>query len=330
MRQNVTRRGFLLGTAMLSVGAVFASHQAIADSYPARPIRLLVGGAAGSIPDVIARLLGDRLSTALQQPVVIENRPGAGGIIAMQGLVGSPPDGYTIALATMSQAVFNSYLFSKLSYDPLRDLEPVSPVVTGAMAIVAHPAFPANTFREFVSFAKAQPGKVLFGHPSNGGPPHLVAELVMRAAGIEVTFVPFRSGPDAVTGVLRGDVQIAIDGPLIFTPHVKERALKVLAVTGRSREEELPDVPTVAEAGFPGAQGEPWIGLVAPAHTPREIVMRLNHEIAAILATRELRERLQALSFSPVTATPEEFQALIRDEHARWGPVIREAGLKLD
>jgi tripartite-type tricarboxylate transporter receptor subunit TctC len=320
----------LLGAAMLSAGGALAGRQAVADPYPARPIRFLVGGAAGSVPDVISRLLGDRLSTALRQPVVIENRPGAGGILAMQGLVGSTPDGYTIALATMSQAVFNSYLFSKLSYDPLHDLEPVSPLVTGAMAIAAHPAFPPNTFGDFVSFAKTRREKVLFGIPANGSPPHVVAEMVMRAAGIAVTFVPFKSGPDLLAAVLRGDVQIAIEAPLVFTPHAKERALKILAVTGRLREQELPDVPTVAEAGFPGAQGEAWIGLVAPARTPREIVVRLNHEIAVILATRELREQLAALSFSPLTATPEQFLSLLRDEHARWGPVIREAGLRLD
>jgi tripartite-type tricarboxylate transporter receptor subunit TctC len=330
MTRNVTRRGLLLGTVMLSAGVSLARRQAIAASYPTRPIRFLVGGAAGGVADVIARLLGDRLSTALRQPIVIENRPGAGGIVAMQAMVVSPPDGYTIALATMSQAVFNSYLFSKLPYDPLRDLEPVSPLVTGAMALAAHPAFPANTFGEFVSMARAQPGKIYLGFPQNGSPPHLIAELVMRAAGIEVTFVPFKSGPDALTGVLRGDIQIGVDAPMMFTPHVKDRTLKVLAVTGRSREDAMPDVPTVAEAGFAGAQGEAWIGVVAPARTPRDIVLRLNHEIATILAIPELRGRLQTLSFTPLVATPEEFQALIRDEHTRWGTLIREAGLKLD
>jgi len=266
MTRNVTRRGLLLGTVMLSAGVGLS--QVIADSYPTRPIRLFTGGAPGSAPDLIARLLGDRLSIALRQPIVIENRPGAGGILAMQALVGSRPDGYTIALATMSQAVFNSYLFSKLPYDPLRDLEPVSPLVTGAMAIAAHPAFPADTFGEFVSMARAQPGKINVGVPANGSPPHLIAQLVMRTAGIEVTFVPFKSAPDALTAVLRGDVQVCVDGPLMFTPHVQDRTLKVLAVTGRAREEALPDVPTVAEAGFTGAQGEAWIGVVAPARTP--------------------------------------------------------------
>jgi tripartite-type tricarboxylate transporter receptor subunit TctC len=330
MNRNVTRRGLLLGTVMLSAGVGLARRQAIADSYPTRPIRFIVGGAAGSVPDVIARLIGDRLSTALRQPVVVENRPGAGGIVAMQTIAGSPPDGYTIALATMSQAVFNSYLFSKLPYDPLRDLEPVSPLVTGAMALAANPAFPANTFGELVAIAKAQPGRINVGVPANGSPPHLVAQMMVRSAGIEVTFVPFKSATDALTAVLRGDVQVSVDAPLMFTPHAKDRTLKVLAVTGRSREDALPEVPTVAESGFAGIEGEAWIGVVAPARTPRQIVLRLNHEIATILAIQELRMRLLALSFTPLVATPEEFRVLIRDEHARWSMIIREAGLKLD
>jgi tripartite-type tricarboxylate transporter receptor subunit TctC len=255
VNRNVTRRRLLLGTILLLAGVNLAGRRAIANYYPTRPIRVLVPGAAGSVPDVIARLVCARLSTALGQPIVVENRPGPGGINAMQEMVGSSPDGYTIAITTRSQAVFNSYLFSKLPYNPLKDLEPVSTLVTGANALAAHPAFVANTFGEFVSMAKAQPGKIYLGVPANGSPPHMDALLMVRTAGIEVTFVPFGSGPDALTSLLRGDVQVSIDSPLMFTPHVKDRTLKVLAVTGRTREEALPDVPTVAEAGFARGSG---------------------------------------------------------------------------
>jgi tripartite-type tricarboxylate transporter receptor subunit TctC len=226
--------------------------------------------------------------------------------------------------------VFNSYLFSKLTYDPLTDLEPVSPLVTGGMAVVANPAFPANGFGQLIQLAKSEPGKILVGIPLNGSPPHVIAELLVRTAGIEVTFVPFRSGPDALSGVLRGDVHLLVEAPFITAQHVIDGTLKGLAVTGRAREETLPGIPTVAEAGFAEAEGEAWIGLVAPARTPRDVVTKLNREIAAILETPAIRERLRELSFAPVVSTPQEFRALLRLEHTRWGAVIRAAGLKLD
>jgi tripartite-type tricarboxylate transporter receptor subunit TctC len=329
MTHMLTRRALIRSLA-LSTLVASTVRPALAQTYPSRPIRLLVGGAAGSVPDTLARLIADRLSPALGQPVLVENRVGAAGIIAIQGLVRSEPDGHTLALATMSQAVFNSYLFSSLPYDPLRDIEPVSPLVTGAMAVAAHPTLPANTLAEFVSLAKAQPGKLLVGTTGAGSPPHVFAQLLVRATGIEVMFVPFRSGPEGITGVMRGDVQVFFDAPTIIAPQVKAGTIKALAVTGRARDPELPSVPTVAEAGFREAQCEAWIGLVAPARTPAGIVARLNSELAAILAVPELRRRLEALSFEPIMGTPEEFRARIREEHARWGKLIKEVGIKLD
>jgi tripartite-type tricarboxylate transporter receptor subunit TctC len=330
MRPIVTRRGLMLGTLALSGSLIPGARRAMAQPYPARAVRFLVGGAAGSVPDTVARLIAERLATALGQPVVVEDRPGASGIIAMQALVGAAADGYTIALATMSQAVFNTYLFSKLSYDPLRDLEPVSTLVSGSMAIVCNSRFPADTFGEFVVHAKARPGEVLFGTTALGSPPDVIARFLMRAVGVDVTFVPFKSGPEGVNAVLRGDVQLFVDAPLIVAEHVKARSLKALAVTGHVRETELPEVPTVGEAGFPAILGEAWIGLVAPARTPPDIVERLNREVTGVLQNPDLRRRLETLSFVTVTGSPAQFRALIRDEHARWGTVIRGAGLKLD
>jgi len=301
-----------------------------AQSYPTRPIRLLVGGAAGSVPDTLARVMGDRLSPALGQPVLVENRPGAAGTIAINGLLASEPDGHTLALATMSQAVFNSYLFAKLPYDPLRDLEPVAPLATGAMAIAVHPTFPADTFAEFVAFARANPAKVSLGTTQAGSPPHVFAHLLARATDISVTFVPYKSGADGMTGVMRGDVQIFVDAPTIIAPQAKAGAVKVFAVTGRVREGALPGIPTVTELGFPAAQAEAWIGLVAPARAPSQIVTRINGELATILAEPAFKQRLEAISFVPVISSPEEFRTRIREDHLRWGPVIREAGIRLD
>jgi tripartite-type tricarboxylate transporter receptor subunit TctC len=329
MMQARTRRQILVGTAWLSASIALLDDSERLEAFPERPLHILVGGAAGSVPDMVARLIGDKLSAALGAPVLVENRAGASGMIAMQSLVGSMSDGYTLALATMSQAVFNSYLFSKLSYDPLRDLEPICPLVIGAMAIAVHPSVSANTLAELVALAKAQPGKLSIAS-GIGSPPDLVFRLLARVAGIDLAFIPFKTGPEALIGVMRGDVQVFIDAPPMIAPQAKAGAIKVLAVTGRAREPELPDVQTVAEAGFPIVEGEAWIGLVAPARTPMEISARLNHEIAAILVTPEVQQRLAVLSFRPFIATADEFRTLIFDEHKRWGAIIREAGIKLD
>jgi tripartite-type tricarboxylate transporter receptor subunit TctC len=330
MIQALTRRQILAGTAWLSASIALLGGSERLEAFPERPLRILVGGGAGSVPDMVARLIGDKLSAALGAPVLVENRAGAAGMIAMQSLVGSMPDGYTLALATMSQAVFNSYLFSKVPYDPLRDLEFICPLVIGAMAVAAHPTVSANTLGELVALAKEQPGKLSIGTPGIGGPPDLVARLLARAADIDLAFIPFRTGPEGLTGVMRGDVQVFIDAPPMIAPQAKVGTIKVLAVTGRAREPELPDVQTVAEAGFPIVEGEAWIGLVAPAQTPSEISARLNHEIAAILAAPEVQQRLAVLSFRPFIATRGEFRTLILDEHKRWSTIIREAGIKLD
>jgi tripartite-type tricarboxylate transporter receptor subunit TctC len=328
MTRAITRRQALLASAALM--ALGAARDARAQDYPSKPVRLIVGGAAGSVPDTLARLTGERLAAALGQPVIVENRPGAAGAIAIAGMLAAEPDGHTLALATMSQAVFNQYLFSKLSYDAVRDLQPVAPIASGAMAIAAHSGFAPATFADFVAFAKAHPGKVLVGTTQRGSPPNVFAHLLARAAGIEVAFVPYTSGAEGMTGAIRGDVQVFVDAPTIIAPQVRDGKIRALAVTGRAREKQLPDVPTVAEAGLPGAQAEAWIGLVAPARVPQHVAERLNRELAAILRNADFQARLELLSFVPVFASPQQFAQMIRDDHARWGAVIREAGLRLD
>ncbi len=314
----------------LPLAALALTHgSAKAKPYPTRPITLLVGGAPGSVPDVMVRPVAERLSLALGQPVVVENKPGAAGGLAMATLVRSAPDGYTLALATMSQAVFNSYLFSKLSYDPLRDLEPVAPLVTGAMVLAAHPSLPARSLPEFIALAKAQPGKYFVAMPQMGSPPHIVALLLNRAAGIEVTMVPHKSGSDAVNAVMSGEIPLLIDAPTIVSPQVQTGRLKALVVTGSQREPALPDTPAVSESGF-NVHGEAWIGLVAPSGTPADIVKLLNRELTGIMASPEIRAVMTKLSFRTLRGSPEEFRGLIKAEHMKWAAVIREAGLKLD
>jgi tripartite-type tricarboxylate transporter receptor subunit TctC len=274
--------------------------------------------------------MAERLATVLGQPVVIDNRPGAAGSIAMDALVHSAPDGYTLALATMSQLVFNSYLFAKLSYDPLRDLEPVSPLVTGAMAIAAHPSFAARSLEELIQLAKGQPGSLFMAIPQAGSPPHVIALLLSRAAGIELTLVPHKAATEALNAVLNDQIPLLIDAPTILSQYVAAGRLKALVVTGRQREPMLPDVATASESGLPDLQGEAWIGLVAPAGTSREIVLRINRELALIMGAPDIQAQVARLSFHRLAATPEEFRALIKAEHAKWSSVIRDAGLKLD
>jgi tripartite-type tricarboxylate transporter receptor subunit TctC len=330
MARAIDRRQILSMPLALSTVFTLGSWAASAEDYPNRPIHLLVGGAAGSVPDTLARLIADRLSSTLGQPVVTEDRPGAGGVIAISALLAAARDGYTLALATMSQAVFNCYLFSKLPYDPQRGLEPVAPLASGAMAIAANPAFPANSFAELIAFAIAKPGAVLVGTPGIGSPPNVFAHLLARAAGIEVRFVPYVSGPEGITGVMRGDVQIFVDAPTIIAPQVKTGSLKALAVTGRSRDDQLPGVPTIAEAGLPAAQAEAWIGLVAASGTRSSVVTRLNRELVAVLADPKIRRQLAVISFTPMSGSPEDFRKLIEDDHARWRPVIEQASIHLD
>ena len=300
-----------------------------AQAYPGRPVVLLVGAPAGTVPDSLARPVAERLSVLLGQAVVVENRPGAGGALSITALSRSAPDGYTLALATMSQAIFNTYLFPKLPYDPIRDLEPVAPLVTGAMTLAAHPSFPASTLPEFIALAKARPGTLFMAIPQLGTPPHIVALLLSRVAGIDVTMVPHKSGSDAMNAVMSGEIPLLLDAPTIMAGPIQAGRLKALAVTGRQREPLLPDTPTAAESGI-NLQGEAWIGLVAPRGTPTAVVQRLNRDLAAIMATPDMRNQMARLGFRTLASTPEEFRALIRDEHVKWGVAIREAGLKLE
>jgi tripartite-type tricarboxylate transporter receptor subunit TctC len=315
---------------VVAISLLLASGLAAAQPYPNHPVRLLVGGAAGSVPDIMARPVAERLSAVLGQPVIVDNRPGAAGSIAMDVLIHSAPDGYTLALATMSQAVFNSYLFTKLPYDPLRDLEPVSPLVTGAMAIAAHPSFPANTIQELIPLARSQPGRLFMAMPQTGSPPHVIALLLSRAAAIELTLVPHKAGSEALNAVLSNQIPLLIDAPTILSPYVADGRLKALAVTGSEREPALPGVATASESGLENLHGEAWIGLVGPAGMPKDIVQRINRELALILAAPDMQAQLARLSFRRLTSTPEEFRALIKADHATWGSVIRDAGLKLD
>jgi tripartite-type tricarboxylate transporter receptor subunit TctC len=324
----MNRRQFLTNVSAASIACGTRAGFAEA-TFPSRPVSVLVGGAAGSVPDVLARALSDHLSGALGQPVIVDNRPGAAGSIAIAALMRSAPDGHTLAIATMSQAVFNTYLFPKLPYDPLQDLAPVAPLVTGAMVLAGHPAAGVHSLADYVRLANAKHGQLFVAVPQLGSPPHVLGLLLDRAAGISVSMVPHRSGADALNAVVSGSIPLIIEAPTSVAPLVEAGKLRAIAVTGREREALLPQVPTAREGGI-DIDGEAWIGMVAPRGTPQEVVQRLNRELNAILQDPDMRAAMQRLGFRTLKATPEVFSKLLRDEHAKWGPTIRDAGLKLE
>jgi tripartite-type tricarboxylate transporter receptor subunit TctC len=324
----MNRRQFLTNVSVASI-ACSAQPGSAEAAFPAHPVSLLVGGAPGSVPDVLARALSDRLGGALGQPVIVDNKPGAAGSIAISALMRSPPDGHTLALATMSQAVFNTYLFARLPYDPLQDFAPVAPLVTGAMVLAGHPSAGVHSLGDYVRIAKAQRGQLFVAVPQLGSPPHVIGLLLDRAAGIQVSMVPHKSGADALTAVISGAIPLIIEAPTTVAPLVESGKLLAIAVTGREREPLLPQTPTVREGGI-DAEGEAWIGVVAPRGTALGVVQRLNRELNAILQDPDTRAAMRRLGFRTLNATPEAFARLLRDEHAKWGPAIRDAGLKLE
>jgi tripartite-type tricarboxylate transporter receptor subunit TctC len=301
-----------------------------AEPYPDRPVRMLVGGAPGSVPDTVIRFIATRLTSELGQPVVVENRPGAGGVVAMEVLARSPADGYTLAVATMSQAVFNPLLFARLPYDAERDLEPVATLVTGAMVLAAHPSFPGDTLESVARLARAGTTKPFIAMPQTGSPPHVVALLLQRTAQFDASMVPYKSGAEAVAAVVAGEVPLVIEAPTALIPLVRAGKLKALVVTGATREPALPDTPTVGQSGYPDVHGEAWIGLVAPAGTPVDVVTRINAAVARVLAEREVAMHMDGLGFRTLSRTPAGFRELLAADRVKWSVVIRAAGLRLD
>ena len=314
--------------------AVFATMplvtSVVAQTYPSQPIRLVVGAGPGSIADGVARPLADKLGAALGQAVVVENKPGPGGIVGMDAVARAKSDGYTLGLATMSQLVFNPYLFSKLPYDPAKDLVPVANLVSGPMVIAVHPSYPAKSLGELIEAARAQPGKLYYAVPALGSPPHVVSLLVWKAANASLTAVPFRSGADAVTNVLSGEIPVLVDAPPLIAAHVKTGKLRALAVTGELRDSSLPDTPTLAEAGMAGVRGEAWIGLVAPTGTPHAVLQQLNQEIVRVLGHEEIARAYRAAGWRIVAGSAESFAAQVSTDRERWGVVIQESGIRLD
>jgi tripartite-type tricarboxylate transporter receptor subunit TctC len=307
---------------MLVSGAVFGQ------GYPSHPIRMVVPFSAGAgVTDIMARLVGQHLSASLGQPVVIENRPGAGGIPGTEAVSKAAPDGYTLLMTNVALVV-NSYLYSKLPYDPEKDFTPVTLVNTAPLMLVVHPTVAAKSVKELIAYAKAHPGELSFGSGGVGSTPHLSGELFKSLSGIDVLHVPYKGGAPALNDLIGGQLSFMVENMPGTMPFVRSGKLRALAVTSARRSPLEPGLPTMAEAGVPGYEVVGWNGIVAVKGTPPEIVARLHTEVAKILRAPEVRERLAALGAEPVGNTPDEFGAFIKTEMARWGKIIREKGIR--
>ena len=317
---------------LVSAFAVAIHPSAFADdaAWPVRPVRIIVPGGAGGVTDIRARWLADRLMPALGQSVFVENKPGAGGNIGTEMGARSAPDGYTLTIVHQGTMTINPYLYSRLGYDPLADFTPITHLGVGPLLLAVNPEVAATTVAELVQLAKAKPGQLNFGSPGIGTPPHLAGELFKRVAGIDVVHVPYNGGGQSATGLISGQVSFMIEGLSVELPLVQAGRLRPLAVTGPRRVASLPDVPTMAEAGLPAYEFVGWVGIAAPAATPKPIIDRLYREISRVLATAEARDWFGAVGLEPLADTPEAFAAAIRAEHAKWGKVIREAGIRIE
>jgi tripartite-type tricarboxylate transporter receptor subunit TctC len=304
-----------------------AAQQDRANAYPTRPIRLVVPLTAGGPTDLIARIIALPLGEALGQQVIVDNRPGAGGNIGADLVAKSPPDGYTLFMGTSGPLAINSSLYPKLPFDPIRDFSPVILAASAPFVVIVHPSVAANSMKELIALAKAKPGQLNYGSVS-GSASHLSTELFKMTAGVDLVHIPYKGAAPATTDVVAGQIQLSFASTPGSVPVVKSGKVRPLGVTSGKRIAKLPEVPTVAESALPGFEASVWYGVVAPAGTPRDIVQRLNKEIAQIIANAGHRERMLAGDFEPTTSTAEQFAEFITTETAKWGKVVRASGAK--
>jgi len=320
------RRQFALGALGVAMaGNSFA--QANADAWsPSKPVRI-VAGAAGGILDVVARQLADKLQPAFGQAVIVENKAGGGGIVAMEAVKSSVPDGHTIGMTTFVEMTINPWIYDRLPYDPIKDFAPVTVLYSGQIMLAAHPSFPGESLADLIRLAKAQPGKYFYASSGVARPPHVWVERFKATSGIDLTHVPFKGAGPLTQAVLSGEVPLAMEGVPALLPHVKAGKLKALAVTGDRRLVALPDLPTFAEAGVPGI-GLTWVGLVAPAGTPAAAIERLNRELVRALQSPEIKAAYEEAGRIVIGNTPEAFTALIRKELPEWGVIVKATGIR--
>jgi tripartite-type tricarboxylate transporter receptor subunit TctC len=313
---------------LLAAVLLLCAAGAYAQSFPSRPVRIVIGFPPGGGIDAVARIMGPKMSESFKQPVIVENRPGANGVTAMDLVAKSPPDGHTMFMGTSGNLAMNPVFYANLPYSMERDFLPVSLTASLPFLIVANPALPTGSVAELIAYAKANPGKVNYSSSGNGSTPHLAGELFNTMAGIKTVHVPYKGSAPSIADLLAGQVQYTFDTVSITLPHVKSGKLKVLGHTGPQRLSYLPDVPPIAES-LPGYEVVNWYGVVVPSGTSKETVARLNAEIAAALADAEVRQKIVAIGIDPASSTPEALGAFMKAETAKWSRVVKDANIVL-
>lgn len=317
-----------MALAAAALAGVFPSL-ASAQSYPVKPVKVVVGYSAGGAVDAVARTVGQAMSASMGQTFVVENKPGAGTNIAVKSVIAAEPDGYTLMMAANALAA-NMALYQPAPFDAERDLVPVSLIGRVPVVIAANASAPYANIQQLIAAARAKPGSISFASPGNGSTPHMAVEFFKRAAVVSLLHIPYRGGSQALTDVIGGQLPLVAVNALEVQPHVKSGKLKVLAVLSTNRSTIFPDVPTIAESGFPGFEASVWYGLVAPAATPKAIVSRLHAEVQKALQTKEVRERMTQVGGEVLPGSAEMFAALIRSERQRYEKLVREANIKPD
>jgi tripartite-type tricarboxylate transporter receptor subunit TctC len=323
MRNDMKKLAFAL------FGILIATLPASAQDWPSRPVRIVVPFGAGSTPDVVARLIADHLQKKLGQPFIIDNKPGASGNIGTDAVAKAAPDGTTIGVSIGGPLAINTLLFSKLPYDPKTDIAPITQLVTQPSLLAVNSKVMVNSTGELVALLKREPGKYNFGSIGNGSLSHLAMEAIALAAGTSMVHIPYASSPEAMTAIIRGDVQMGCLPAISVTPHAGSGSIKILAASTAKRSPYLPDIPTLTEGGI-DVDADAWMGMIAPAHTPEGMIARIQREVVEAIHTDADREKLAAQLMEPVGSSPGEFRARIDSEIGRWGPIIKAANIKVN
>ncbi|ABM43659.1 Uncharacterized protein UPF0065 [Acidovorax sp. JS42] len=325
---HTTRRTLLASLAVAAAGAL--PMGALAQNFPTKPITIIVPFSAGGTTDILARIVGQGLTTELGQSVVVDNKPGAGGNIGGSLAAKAAADGYTLFMGTVGTHAINQSLYKKMPFDPVKDFAPLSRVAAVPNLLVAHPSQPFKTVKEMIAYAKANPGKITFGSPGSGASPHVSGELFKSMTGTDLLHIPYKGSAPAMTDLLGGQTSVMFDNMPSAIQHVRSGKLRPIAVTTAKRSPELPDVPTIAEAGVPGYEATSWFGMFAPAGTPKPVLDKLHAALIKVLNQADVKKKIAEQGGDVVAETPAQFAAFIKAESVKWGKVVKESGATAD